>query len=90
MSDEYKNGVSGNNPATKHSPYTNDNVKHPIYQLKHLAEIEQLDIFSETFAKFMDKHDEIAHLRQDFFYPQMKDLPGSELCKICMFIYSKV
>jgi len=50
-------------------------VQHPMHHLKNLAEIQQLDILSATFADFMDKQDEIAHLRQDFFYPRMKDIP---------------
>jgi len=48
---------------------------HPMDHLKHLAQIQQLDILSESFADFMDQHDEIGHVRQEFFYPRMKDIP---------------
>lgn len=67
-SKKMKNGVSNGN--TTH---------HPLEQLKMIAQEQGLDLTDRRFAEYMDSIDPIRHLREDFCYPKMKDLPKSKI-----------
>ena len=51
---------------------------HPAQILKTRAEEAQLDVWSEAFARFMDKQDQLQGFRDKFHYPKMKELPNSK------------
>lgn len=67
-SKKMKNGVPNGN--TTH---------HPLEQLKMIAQEQGLDLTDRGFAEYMDSIDPIRHLREDFCYPKMKDLPKSKI-----------
>nr|XP_011423822.2 kynureninase [Crassostrea gigas]XP_034302418.1 kynureninase [Crassostrea gigas] len=67
-SKKIKNGVSNGN--TTH---------HPLERLKVIAQEQGLDLTDRRFAEYMDSIDPIRHLREDFCYPKMKDLPKTDL-----------
>nr|XP_022322926.1 kynureninase-like isoform X2 [Crassostrea virginica]XP_022322997.1 kynureninase-like isoform X2 [Crassostrea virginica] len=52
---------------------------HPLDQLEEIARGQGLDITDRKFAEYMDSIDPIGHLREDFCYPKMKDLPKTDL-----------
>lgn len=58
---------------------------HPSEKLLSIA--KQLDVSVEDakFALYMDQNDPLRHLRDEFFYPKMKDLKFSEAmcCAFC-------
>ncbi|CAK8671699.1 kynureninase-like [Clavelina lepadiformis] len=41
--------------------------------LLDVAKSQGLEITDENFAKFLDRNDELANLRKDFFYPKLAD-----------------
>ena len=47
----------------------------PARTLMRLLKEAKLQISEEAFAKFLDERDELKNLREDFWYPKMKDLP---------------
>ena len=47
----------------------------PARTLIRLLKETKLQISDEAFAKFLDEQDELKNLREDFWYPKMKDLP---------------
>ncbi|XP_041361628.1 kynureninase-like isoform X2 [Gigantopelta aegis] len=47
---------------------------HPAKELNTIAEKLGCDVSDLEFAQYMDEHDELRHLRNEFFYPKMKDL----------------
>ena len=59
----------------------------PRLDLLKIAAQQQLEIFSHQFAQFMDKNDPLAHLRQEFFYPKMKDLPHGNFSNFDIFTF---
>nr|XP_022297536.1 kynureninase-like [Crassostrea virginica] len=59
-----KNGSSNGTPTP-----------HPLDQLEEIAREQGLDITDRKFVEYMDSIDPIGHLREDFCYPKMKDLP---------------
>ena len=69
-----KNGSSNGTPTP-----------HPLDQLEEIARGQGLDITDRKFAEYMDSIDPIGHLREDFSYPKMKDLPKSR-CLLVLII----
>lgn len=51
---------------------------HPLERLKEISQEQGLDLTDRRFAEYMDSIDPIRHLRKDFCYPKMKDLPKSK------------
>ncbi|XP_001630669.3 kynureninase isoform X2 [Nematostella vectensis] len=51
----------------------------PTQTLRKLAEKSSLDIVSREFADYMDSKDPLRKMRDEFFYPRVKDLPGVDL-----------
>ena len=51
----------------------------PFQTLVQLAKSAELQITDAGFAKMLDERDELKNLRDEFFYPKMKDLPSGEL-----------
>lgn len=51
----------------------------PARTLIQLLKETKLQISDEAFAKFLDEQDELKNLREDFWYPKMKDLPPVDL-----------
>ena len=51
---------------------------HPANELLAIAENIGHDITDLEFAQYMDQHDKLHHLRNEFFYPKMKDLCHSK------------
>ncbi|XP_074606646.1 kynureninase-like isoform X3 [Acropora palmata] len=51
----------------------------PARTLIRLLKETKLQISDEAFAKFLDEQDELKNLREDFWYPKMKDLPPVDL-----------
>ncbi|XP_033758332.1 kynureninase-like [Pecten maximus] len=52
---------------------------HPCDTLKQIANTLNCDITDGKFAQHMDEHDPLKDLRQEFFYPKMKDVLGADL-----------
>ena len=52
-------------------------VTYPCCQLSSLANTMRMTVEQEEFAKHLDEQDPLRHLRDDFFYPKMKDLVSS-------------
>lgn len=52
---------------------------HPLERLKEISQEQGLDLTDRRFAEYMDSVDPIRHLRKDFCYPKMKDLPKTDL-----------
>ncbi|XP_064597186.1 kynureninase-like isoform X2 [Liolophura sinensis] len=50
-------------------------ASHPWQQLQDVADSLGCDITNKKFAQYMDQIDPIGHLRGEFFYPKMKELP---------------
>lgn len=57
------------------SKRTKLDASHPWQQLKDVAESLGCDVTDKKFAQHMDQMDPIGHLRGEFFYPKMKELP---------------
>ncbi|KAL5015360.1 hypothetical protein ScPMuIL_009630 [Solemya velum] len=53
--------------------------KHPLLELEKLSESSGKNLADEEFAYFMDSVDPLRHLRQEFHYPKMKDIQGTDL-----------
>ncbi|XP_041360763.1 kynureninase-like isoform X2 [Gigantopelta aegis] len=51
---------------------------HPADELNKIANKLGCDVTDLEFANYMDEHDELRHLRNDFFYPKMKDLSRTD------------
>ena len=62
------------NDARESSVQQNDGVKSPLNQLLTIASEQGYALEDLEFARYMDKHDTLANLRNEFYYPKMKDL----------------
>ena len=58
---------------------------HPGEKLLSIAKQLGCSVEDVEFALYMDKNDPLRHLRDEFFYPKMKDLESSEIvfCASC-------
>ena len=52
---------------------------HPGEKLLSTAEQLGMKVEDVDFAVYMDQQDPLRHLRDEFFYPKMKDLVTSEV-----------
>ena len=43
-------------------------------ELLLLAKEQNLEIYNEAFAKYLDNKDEISHLRKQFYIPRVSEL----------------
>ena len=51
-----------------------DGVKSTLDELLTVASEHWYELEDLEFARYMDKHDPLANLRNEFYYPKMKDL----------------
>ena len=51
----------------------------PAQTLLRLAEKNNLVITDAAFATLLDEQDKLKTLREEFYYPKIKDLPTGEL-----------
>ena len=51
----------------------------PFQSLLKLAASNELGITDAEFARMLDERDELKNLREEFYYPKMKDLPLGKL-----------
>lgn len=54
-------------------------MEHPRLTLEKMAKDRNLDMDSMEFAESMDEGDHLKHLRSQFLYPKMRDLPHVDL-----------
>ncbi|XP_021364292.1 kynureninase-like isoform X1 [Mizuhopecten yessoensis] len=52
---------------------------HPCDELKRIAKELDCEMTEKEFAKHMDNIDPLQSLRQDFYYPKMKEVLGTDL-----------
>ncbi len=64
--------------ASEDNPWLAYTSVHPAHVLTQKAEDWGCDVSSSEFADKMDAEDRIACLREDFFYPLKKTLPGGQ------------
>lgn len=51
----------------------------PARKILRLVRENNLEVTDEAFAKLLDEQDELKNLRDEFYYPKMKDLPLGKL-----------
>lgn len=63
-----------------HSEHAENGIEpHPSTALLALAAKLGREVENLEFAQYMDQHDPLRHLRDEFFYPKMKDLVTSRV-----------
>ena len=62
------------NDARESSGQKKDGVKSPLDELLTIASEQGYELEDLEFSRYMDKHDPLANLRNEFYYPKMKDL----------------
>lgn len=66
------------NQSANHKSVFADNDSHPGDKLLCIATKLGLTVEDEAFAEYMDEQDPLRSLREEFFYPKMKDLVSSK------------
>ncbi|XP_074656146.1 kynureninase-like [Tubulanus polymorphus] len=75
--DDVKNGSNLESPVKKKGKFDPHGLS-----LSEIAEMLGCDLDSVKFARYMDNHDRLKHLRNEYYYPKNKTLIGIDLCKV--------